>query len=231
MKRRNRALSILKDQSGTSFVFVLGVMLLLMAIAVSTLVSASANAGYTASQQEHNRMTLLADSIQNNLLYSLRQEGESSLSEQLVYAIYEANDSDLSAVNANGLGSMDINIDVDGLDLSDSGVKLEYFTLSFPEQYVIITPEVPKIPETPQEDDGAGNVLVEADPGAPGEPKTATVDAMMTATVAVSVNEKTFTSRAVYMYTGGVLCGVGDDGEMSVTDPGEWRLIKHERVD
>lgn len=244
MQRENRVLRVLRDKSGSSFVFVLGIMMLLMTIGVSVLAAASANTGFALKQKEHSQIIVLDESVHKNIMYSLQHNASnpSPLSAQLVMAIYEANDPDLTSYSTTGLEDMLLTISIDNEDYLESGaIKVESITLSFPEQNVIITPPQPAIYILIYDDEG--EIIRTRDKDR--EPKTALIKATMIVTVVINANDKLVTTRAIYEFQGGSLSDdpdgtahVGDDRpgvmfDMAFTSDGygSWRLIKHENVD
>lgn len=247
MHKKNRFLSILKDKTGASMMFILGIMLFLMAIGVSALAAASANNGFALKQRENSQIRILNDAVHKNILYSLQHDPQDKtlLSSQLVLAIYKANDDELAAsYDPAGLTDIPLSVSLDsGVDLAGGTIKVQSITLSFPEQNVIIMPPVPAVYTDLYDDEGE---FIERTCDAPREPKTATVNATMIVTVEINVKGKTITSRAVYEYTGGKLADDPDAGgavhaevdddsvfEMTFTSDGygKWRLIKYENVD
>lgn len=248
MQIQNKLVRILKDKTGASFMFVLGIMLLLMAIGVSVLVAASANVGFSLKQKEHSQIMILDESVHKNIMYSLQHDvaDDNFLSSQLVMTIYKANDPDLTSYLPAGLTEMPLEVSIaDGADLSSGNIKVEKITLSFPEQNVIIMPPIPAI-YTPAEYDDEGNLITDRQLDQEREPKTATVSATMIVTVAINANGKITTTRGIYEYTGGKLADDPDAGgatheddesdaifEMAFTSDGygKWRLIKYENVD
>ena len=88
---------IMKCNTGASLVFVLGIMLLLMAIGASVMTAASAGIGTNVRQNQYNEAVLLNDSVHRNILHSLQTVAdpddlsafENSLASQLVKMIYE----------------------------------------------------------------------------------------------------------------------------------------------
>ena len=70
----NRLIRILKNKTGASLVFVVGVMLLLLAVGVSALTAASSNAGFAQRQRQFNQVRILADSVHQNILFSLQSD-------------------------------------------------------------------------------------------------------------------------------------------------------------
>jgi len=247
MQKENKVIKILTDKSGASLIFVLGIMLMLMAIGTSVLTAAGANVGFSLKQREHSQIMILDDSVHKNIMYSL-QGGNTTdedyetdfLSPQLVMAVYKANDPDLT-MSPLGLADMQLVIELGNEGILESGnIKVDSITLSFPEQNVVITPPAAAIYTSVYNDadDITGKTL-----SSPREPKTATVNAAMVVTVEINAKGKITTSRAIYEYTGGMLTDDpegefsneenGDAQEMGFADGGygEWRLIKHENID
>ena len=252
MQRKNEISKILKDKTGASLIFVLGIMLLIMAIGVSALVAASANTGFMLRQKEHNQILILDDAIHKNIMYSLQRDTASDglLSRQLVMAIYDARDPD-PPVSAPLAIFPDISLTIsfdNGLEAESNHIKVKSITLSFPEtlaEMVNITDPIPAV-YTPAVYDEEGLLVSESVLDKPREPKMATVNATMNVIVEISADGTIITSGAVYKYTGGVLSddpdGVhfDDDSdaefEMILVPDGDgkcggWEMKKHEKVD
>jgi hypothetical protein len=225
---KNKIAPILKDKSGASLLFVLGVMMLLLSIGASVMAAASANIGSYIRQREFNQVRILGDSVHRSIRYSLGHDPENPdlMSQQIVMGLYEAHDS-----GSGGLDDIELRIgQINGVDVHDPSnlAWVEDIVLSFPSEHqkIDLTPEVPEIP--PQYDDD-GTLL---SPGAPGIPKTAAVDTRMEVTIAVSTRNRSITTRAVYEYTGGVLSEDAD--ELMRFLPGSfgiWRLVSYGNVD
>jgi len=252
MQRQNKIIKILQDKTGATMMFVLGIMLLLMAIGVSALVAASANTGFMLNQREYNQILILDDAVHKNIMYSLQYDTSSDdyLSKQLVMKIYAARAPD--PPESTPLVSFpDMSLDIsfsNGLEAESNHIQVKSVTLSFPEKLVEminITDPIPAV-FTPAEYDDEGNLISEKTLDQPREPKMATVNATVNVTVEISTNGKIITSRAIYKYTGGVLSddpdGVHAEDKTDEAFPmvlvpdadgkcGEWRLIKHEKVD
>ena len=253
MKKQNGIIKILKSKSGASLIIVLGIMLLLLSIGVSTLVAAEANSGFLFKQKEHSRIMILEDSVHQNILFALQREAidpedeEDLLSAKLARAIYEANDPYVMlSANPEGLDEITMDVSVGGVDLKDGGfgsIKLQSITLSFPrhEQIVIITPPIPAIWSPAVHDPDTGVQISPKTLARPREPKTATVNATMIVTVKIDAGDRIVTSRAFYEYTGGELSDDPDDiyeevdttevFPMVFTDYGRWELINYEKAD
>ena len=220
--------------------YVLGVMLLFMAICVSVLTAAGSNAGFEKKQKDHTQLVVLADSVQKNILYSLQHDpsDENLLSRQLVYAIYKAYDPYYN--NTTGISDMQLYMN----DFLGDDIKVESIALSFLQPTVDIPQEraVPAIPQSSWTDEDG---IEHYNPSASRIPKTATVSTSMTVTVRVSAKGRSMTSKTYYEYEGGSL---SDDPEGKHYDDydyddspheldfvpggyGEWKLVSHERPD
>ncbi|MCL2865995.1 MAG: hypothetical protein FWE25_10695 [Lachnospiraceae bacterium] len=205
---------ILKGKSGSTIIYVLAVMLLLLAVGASVLTAAFANMGFNRRQRDHAYAVILADSVQKNMMYALGQGSgeEEPLSVQLVKALYQAHD-----VENGGTGGLaDIAIDPVVVPLTkDSNLKVERITLHFPEQQVYIW---------------------EADEMM-GLNKTAEVSASLVITTVISNRGEDFISTSMhYYYSKGMLENVADSGsgeqmELVVGETGEWEVVKHEKND
>ena len=212
--------------------FVLGVMLLLLAVGVSTLAAAGASSGFALSQRNYSRIMLLGDSVHKNILYSLQNDpsDDSLLAYQLARALYAAYETDSGA----GLESMELVLSFDAPELSEKynngDIYVESITLAFPRQEVTVRPAKPAVT------DEDGGLL------APREPKTATVNAVMTVMVEVAAGKRTVRTVATYRYSGGALnddpLETGTGGEMVFLPDdgngggfGKWELVKYEKLD
>jgi len=220
MRLINKIKTTLKRTSGASLIFVLGVMMFLMAIGVSTLAAAFANAGYVMRQSEFTRVRLLHESIHENIMYSLQAdpEDEDLLGYQIAMAIFNANDpahpafvlpppttpENLNPTNPGLAPIPNLEINVIGTPLENLGgrVTVERITLSFPDQFVRINEAIP----------GDDTIT----PAIPREPRTATLNASMIVEVVIRIDRlatdiiddddlgvRRITSIAVYEYTGG----------------------------
>ena len=87
----NRLKAAVKNESGVSILFVLGIMMMLLAVGASVMAAAFGNVGIGIRQERHNRAMLLTDSIHRNIMYSLVDDADfdNSLSGQLAMYIIE----------------------------------------------------------------------------------------------------------------------------------------------
>jgi hypothetical protein len=207
-------------------IFVLGIMLFLLAIGVSTMAAAFANAGYIMRQTYFSRARMLHESIHENIMYSLQAdpEDEDLLGYMLTMAIFRANDpadpdfvlpSSPGEPNPGFADITDMQITLDGISLADFGgrITLESITITFPNQLVSITEAVPAIAQDPPGATG-DNIITHA---RPREPRTATVNASMIVEVTVRSVGRSITSIAVFEYTGGRLTDDPDGANSGVT--------------
>jgi hypothetical protein len=208
-------------------IFILGIMLFLLAIGVSTLAAAFANAGYIMRQTYFSRARMLHESIHENIMYSLQADpqNEELLGYMLAMAIYRANDpADPEYVlppspgePSPGLADItDLVVALDGIPLENFGgrITLERVTITFPNQLINITEAIPAIAQDPP---GAApaNIITHA---RPREPRTATLNASMIVEVVVSSVGRTITSISVFEYTGGRLTDDPDGANSTVTE-------------
>ena len=165
----------IKNESGVSILFVLGIMMMLLAVGASVMAAAFGNVGIGIRQERHNRAMLLTDSIHRNIMHSLQMDNavfEDYLSGQLAWYIFE---------NA---GDLD---DPDGipLDIYISGVDIDGdVTLHF--AYII------------------GNPVYFTDPATDITSRIVQMSATMRVEVVVEVDggERSIISRAYYEYFG-----------------------------
>jgi hypothetical protein len=242
LKQLKKVGFILKNENGSSIMYVLAVMLLLLIIGVSVLTASSANAGYSAKQRDHTRGVILAESVQRNVMYSLQVNSneEDSFSNQLLMALYSAHDTEAEGfeLSPNGLGEIILKMEFsEGLKLPEN-IQVESVVLSFPDQDVMILEALDAIVMGGIGGDDLGLENIER------VPRTAHVSANMAVTVTINVKGSQMVSRALYEFTGGELSddpegeyslfteeGLPGPLEMTIIDPGEWRLIRHEKVE
>jgi len=243
MRLKNKIAAIIKDKSGVSLMFVLGVMMMLLLIGASLIVAASANVGSNIRQNEFNRVMLLSNSIHRNIMYSLQAdpENEGLLANQLAWIIYNADNEDIDDIT--------LRIDMD----ADIPASMSVSTiLSFPFNEVRTFESSDYIPGT--EDSGyydeEGNyILIEGLPEIPRIPETAEIKAEMLVTVVIESNamvrdgSRLVTTQAAYEYRGGFL--TDDPNGVHQTNPnptglemafapegfGIWSLISYETVE
>jgi len=242
MRLKNKITAILKDTSGVSLMFVLGIMMMLLLIGASLLVAASSNVGTNIRQNEFNRVMLLSNSIHRNIMYSMQAdpENESLLANQLAWIVYNARDEDIDDI---ALG-----IDMDA-DIPDSmSVSI---ILSFPFHEVRTSESsdyVPGIEESGYDDEGTW-IVIEAVPEILRVPETAEINAEMLVTVVIESDamvregSRLVTTQAVYEYRGGFLTDDPDGIYQTNPDPtdpemvfapdgfGIWSLISYETVE
>jgi hypothetical protein len=195
MRLGNKIKSILKSKSGVSLMFVMGTMMLLLAIGASVMAAASANVGANVRQNQYNRATLLGNSIHRNIMYSLQADWdgngnfENSLAYQLANAFYEAG-RETDALD-DGL-VIELNLALDDVPVGGKySVTLEIQPHEFD---ITFAGPVGYIPET------STNRI----------PRTASIHAIVTVTVVVEVetglvvrdDDRVITTRATYNFTG-----------------------------
>lgn len=212
---KSKTASALKDQSGASLLFVLGVMLMLLAAGASVLAAAFGNFGIGIRQENYNRAMLLGDSIHRNIEHSLvaRANAENSLARQIAWQIYE-NSGELMA------DGIELEVAIDGSTIEEVVWSV---TLSFPHASAIITPYVPEIPEL--------NI--------DSRPRRALLNAIMLVRVEVEVNsagvlgeKRIITFEAVYEYIGGILTEEpAGSNNMIFENPGSWEIVSFEVIE
>jgi len=90
----NRLKAAIKNESGVSILFVLGIMMMLLAVGASVMAAAFGNVGIGIRQERHNRAMLLTDSIHRNIMHSLLEYDDDDdfmdyLSGQIAWYIFE----------------------------------------------------------------------------------------------------------------------------------------------
>ena len=256
MQFQNRIKRVIGSKSGASLVFVLGIMLFLMAIGVSTMAAAAANSGYVFRQSDYSRVRILDESIHDNIMFSLQHEPESptQLGYQIAQFIFEEFEKfqddpplDPDPERLYDILPIELDLSITDIEIEDNQpVSSLSITLSFPflfdENLIVVNEAI----EPVYDDDD--DII---DPGVPN--KTATMSAIMVVTVEIRLRvgfagERTVTSRAVYNFKDGRLSdensngngeenGNGDDigndpmpGEMKVVTGG-WELVRYEVID
>jgi len=242
MRLKNKIKAILKDKSGVSLMFVLGVMMMLLLIGASLLVAASSNVGTNIRQNEFNRVMLLSNSIHRNIMYSLQADPENDglLANQLAWIIYEAQDEDIDDIT--------LRLDMDADIPASMSVNI-ILSIPFHEVRVFEASDyVPGIEESGYFD-GEVWIVIEATPEIPRIPETAEIKAEMLVTVVIESNamvregSRLVTTQAAYEYRGGFL--TDDPYGIHQTNPnptglemafapdgfGIWSLISYETVE
>ncbi|MCL2095732.1 MAG: hypothetical protein FWH10_02375 [Oscillospiraceae bacterium] len=203
-----RIIKIIKDESGASLMYVLGITMLLLFAAVSVLTAASANLNAPVRQNIRSKTLILEDSIHGNIMYSLQSDPANPdfLSAQIVKALYNA-----EKTPGLNLDNFQIELEMQIENFNSDGFGEINITLDFfPEPDVRIYPAVPEEGE------------------APGIPETAYITANMAVTLEIKIksgNGGTVKSRAFYEYTGGKLT----DG--NITGYGKWELTGYEKTE
>jgi len=223
----NRTLVILKNKSGASLMFVLGIMLLLLAISASVLTAASANIGSNVRQNKYNTAIVLTESIHGSIKHSLEmtpfstdyldEEFENSLAYQIVQLIYSNTNSEVP------IETVKLDVDIPGVDMS----TVESIALEIPFQDVRFAGPVDAVPETI--------------PPTARIPKTATINAQMIINVIVEIESaslreapRLITTVATYEFRGGLLSDEDTNseiGEMKFVDFGKWELMSYEIIE
>jgi len=218
----------MKCKSGASIIFILGIMMFLMVIGVSTMAAAYSNIGYVSRQRDYGVIRILDESIHNNIMFSLQEDitNKNLLGWQLVQELFDAyDDTNRSLIT----GISDAIISIDGSDINSNDtlnpggrykvdVKFE-----FPFQNQIFKESGP----VEAVDDLFERI-----------PRIVSLSFEMLVVVEISVKDRTITSRAVYEFTGGKF--IEEPGE----DPGPdnnmifipddftvWRLVRYEVID
>jgi len=224
MHCKTKIVSILKSRSGASLLFVLGVMLMLLAVGASVLAAAFGNVGINIRQERHNRAILLSESIHRNIRYSLEaydSDFEESLSGRLAHQIL-LSDGELD----------DIELDIEILGFSGGLDAVQSVVLSFPFAEARIFEAV------------EGDLDLDI----PDVPRTAQLSARMVVTVVIEVDSylnerRIITSEAVYEYSGGVMIGYPELDDISgdiinydmffndYNDHGEWEILSFRTIE
>jgi hypothetical protein len=147
MRRKNKALKILKDKSGASMMMVMGILLMLIAVGVSAVVAAGANAGAGINQRVYNQLNIYAESVMKTIMFSIneasvkdidkRVDGTGSppttLGGQLIQAIYR--DPSISSLE----------LELTGVDVPVSKISVEIDVKNFFHMPYRVSELVPEI--------------------------------------------------------------------------------------
>jgi len=223
---------IIKCKSGASIIFILGIMMFLMAIGVSTMAAAFANIGYVTRQRDYSIVRILDESIHNNIMFSLQEDikNENLLGWQLVrelFDVYDDEDREL-LTEIDDIVIIINGIDVNNNDAFNPGGRYKVdVSFEFPFQ---------------------NQIFIESGPIEAVEdlferiPRTVDLSFEMLVIVEITVRDnRTIASRAVYEFTGGKFIENETDSEESPgsensmiflpDDFTEWSLIRYEVID
>jgi len=235
----NRIRNSLRNKSGISMLFVIGIMTLLLTIGASVLTAASSNIGSNVRQNAYNRAVVLNDSIQRNIQHGLMgidQETaafDDSLALQILNYIFEKYD----GLNPDDKEKPHVSLEIDEelsllIDIIPTGTD-----------YTIIIDFTPPLGMSGIQISNVGPFYlppeIEPDPDKARIPKTMTIEtARITVTVTVPINtfgERHITSTAVYGLNGVVFSDenspgtAGTPGTLELTDEkGNWELISYD---
>lgn len=218
---------MLSNRSGSSLLFVLGIMLMLMIIGISAMVAASAAAGSGINQQVNTQLNLYADNLQKTIKASLNGEeanvpvapvayetiaGPVTLGGQLLGIMYNdipndyINDTERSIVLPTPADPpTEITATLgDGMEDYTATVKIDIYYKAR------IKEEVPYEPEKPR------------------EPKSVSIRATVFVTVNIAHTSGKSTNTTVkYDFTNGYLDDdkdIDEAGPMTIRTPGTWRV-------
>ena len=223
MRFKSKMKKTLDNKSGASLIFVLGVMLFLMAIGISTMAAAAANSVFIIRQNEYNEVMVLDKSIHENIMFSLQQQPDNSDDRENYlgyhfarYMLSEYKDNKDKPTPINGANDFVISLDGANISTLDNRINVVVtfdFPFLFTDSFTINGP-VPAFPED--------------DPVFERVPTIITMSAMMEVRVDIILREGTnderiISSVAVYEYSGGVLSDDLDgDHEFDTTGDVFW---------
>jgi len=247
MRLLNKIKKALKCKSGASIVFVLGIMMFLMAIGVSTMAAGAANSGALMRQNEYNKILMLGKSVHDNIMFSLQADpgNEDLLGFQLATAMfktYDAYDPDIDPGHPlyvppqlEPIDDMIIRINGEYLYFPNQPsldkIHISNVVFRFPIQDIVETPAIDFDPIF----DGTDYYTPER------VPRTATINARMVVDIEITArdlrlngSDRHIVSRAVYEYKNGRLSDVLEAGVMQFDEPdgfGIWELVSYEIID
>ena len=209
---------ILKSKSGSSIVYVLAVMLMLIIIGTSVLTAAVANVGFSGRQRDHTRGVMLGDAIHRNIMYVLQKDpdGESSdLSTQIPEGV-------LASKIVNGQDFPNFSLDVGIPDIASfygGKVQPEGIQIELANQRVDYQEGFPDFENPGEEEEEISGF--------------ADVFFQMDVTVTVQVGSAPMSTTVRYEYYGQyenltLPTGSGDTLAADLIQ-GEWRLVSYEK--
>jgi hypothetical protein len=208
MPRFNEIERILKDTSGASIVFVLGIMLLLLTVGTSALMlAASVNNRLSNRQNEYIQVRLLDESIHKSVKYSLTYDPKAPdclwvyLIQDVLYRT--CNPEDEWMANLSNI-PLKIGFETAAYDVLRNIIQEEDIevTLSFLKITTDPYPSVPMEYMPASLDPTAGNIPY-PDEHTARQLKIYTINAQISVTVRISINGNVYTTVAIYDYTGG----------------------------
>ena len=216
---KNKGFMVLRNKSGSSIVYVLAVMLMLVIIGTSVLTAAVANAGFDRKQRDHIRGVMLADGLSTNIMYSLQTLGESQGEERLSTIIpvavllahqeesiggllsHQITEGQTATIDELTSLILTVNFENDNstFDLADGHVQIGEIIAHFPSHEVTWYDAISGI-ET-SNDDSSEEELSGSDWGQ-DEPGVAYVHFEMLVSVTVLVNGAPMVSQSHYAFQG-----------------------------
>lgn len=210
---------VIKDNSGASIMFVLGIALLLLAISTSALVAASASDGARIAKQTRNQLNLYSDSVQKIIMSSLMSKDDKgknvlaitdsdmpkTLNGQILRAIYNDIYNDVDPLIPATATSYATKLSIDIKDIALTLDGDDSFTCKvgiLGEPYIIYN-----------------------------SPSSLMVNAGFDIKTEVGYRGNTLTSIASYNYSGGLLLKATSTGIVTIDEPGEWRFVSYEKID
>ena len=236
---KNRLCSIVKNESGSSILYVLAIMLMLVIIGTSVLTAAVANVGFSTRQSDHTKGVMLSDAIHRNLMYSIQTPpsentsggaGEEYLSTKIPDALIALNAENMLAEewHSNQVYLQPFHMELDfpdtDVEYESKNVRLEdgdgnqSITVKFTKQQITYHAAVP----------GVGAL--------PYEPAVANLVIDMEVSVTVYINNSPMVNVAYYQFNGtyqddeSAPFSMGNLDGMVLKDGWEWRLIRYEKA-
>jgi len=239
----------LKCKSGASIIFILGIMMFLMAIGVSTMAAGAANSGALMRQNEYNKILMLGKSVHDNIMFSLQADpgNEDLLGFQLADAMFQVFDAHDPSINPSNpmyvppqLPTIDdMEIRINGVTLyhpnptlsnTDDKIHISSVVFRFPVQDII---DSPAIEFDPIFDPILGEEEDDYYYTPDRVPRTVTINARMVVEVEITARDlrtngidRQIVSRAIYEYRNGrlseienVLGGVDDPDFLMSFEP------------
>ena len=226
---KKKLFDIFKNESGSSILYVLAVMLMLVIIGTSVLTAAVANVGFSTRQREHTRGVMLADAIHRNLLYSLQHASieaeEEYLGTQIPNAVMALYMGSADQQNPETLLPLHLELTLEDLasneivDINNKYVKINDITLSLPVQQVDFYEPLLSFDDN-ESPVAAAHIYLE-----------------MQVDVSIAIYGSTMETVAVYQFYGTYYDenATAEDGFNMILQESddaawEWRLVRYEKI-
>lgn len=214
---------ILRQKSGISLLFVLAVMMLLMAVGISTLVSASTAIGSGNTAWEQNQLEVYSDSVVKTFTANLQSKVQADFGKAMIdQIVIEAKvmpapeGTNVKIVYEKEAEKI---VKFVGVSLGTDAAINSSFILEFPDGVIVSESEKIIVPG-------------ETDP----LPRVTTVKGFtMTLTIKTELDKRSIIKQAKYRYSGATYTGelTEEDGLITAeksTEYGAWEVTRHGKI-